>query len=214
MSVESAQLAAQNAFVLEHLATATRAAERYVYLSPMRWYLLDELISAAHLALVQCARDIFASGKRLESPRAYVATAITRAIRDVSDSAGIGPPSRTRRRLRARINQLKAAGKTTKEIDDALATEFDGKQLRCVPLPANEFGEQDSEFFGGSEDFSDMRIDEEISACCKNEIDKTIIRLRLAGYRDGEIAEMLNTSRQNIQSRRGAIRERFIMRSA
>jgi hypothetical protein len=142
-------------------------------------YLLDDLISAGHIALIQGV-DKLLEGERAV-PEAYLRAKINGAIKDCIDNElGEGMMSKSTVFNRRRSNQPIPA----KSYDIAhLEDPWDANDLRST--------------------FNSLY------AAGRDDADEVIVQMRAKGYKDPEIGRTLNLSQQQIRERRKNIEERY-----
>ena len=109
----------------------------------------------------------------------------------LSNETEVRVPGRTRRRKKKQGVKIEAP-----------------ERERGVPICDDENGEIDAEFSYDPRGMQDLR--ETLDACCENDTDREIIRLREAGYVDREIADILAKPPITIYVMRRAIYARFL----
>lgn len=153
--------------------------------NPTYRYLSDDLMSAGNVAVIERINRLGRPHKQVRSVRSVLKTAAFRAFAEECNRAEVFG-SRSLRTVRRRRKD---------EGDDESAS------IKRNPLPMNllsaETAEERTELF------------DEIAACCEDDKDRSIVKLRLLGENDTQIASRLNVTQQAINLRRLAIERRF-----
>lgn len=192
LKVANGDMAARDEMIRSNMGLVTWKVSQFLVFLPRLRYFNDDLVSSGMIGLVEAVNKMQAHGFIPGTkPSGLMVACIQSAIgHAVEHAADVRIPTRTRKRKEKKGTHVKAPFKEMTlslngcEEEDDLAFSYD-------PQPMQE-------------------LRETIDACCEDDMEREIIRLREEGYVDREIGEMLSIPLTTIYVMRRTIYARFL----
>lgn len=183
--------AAIEEMILGNMALVTNKVTSYLEQFPQCNHFKDDLISAGHLGLTEAVNKMVASDVTEPNPTGFISVYIQSAIGELMDrEAGLRVPGRTYRRKK--------------------------KKGTAMEVPVKE-ASIDADHVFQQEALQDPRavVDllDEIMGCCETPQEREIVRLRIEGRKDDEVADILGLPKTTAYMLRRGIFARFLERN-
>lgn len=160
--------------------------ERFLWFLPKFNYLRDDLISAGFVGLVEAVNTM--SGGIVENPTAFMGYCIRCSFgKTIESDEMIRVPAKTRR----------------KKSVEGITLEAPKKAVTIFPE-----GEDDGAFSYDPRNMQNLR--ETLDACCEDDTDREIQKLRESGHVDREISEILGIPLTTVYVMRRTMYARFL----
>jgi len=182
--------AAREEMIMGNLALATVKVESFLSEVPQMAYYRDDLISVAASAIMRAVDMLKKSNQKIKNPTGYIYRSIEVALSNVSDEESTISISRETKRV---------ARKEGKDIDEPVAMPQSAQTTLFAALETPN-------------ELALMELKEEIEACCQDETDLKIVRMRADGYTDQEICQETGINDATISYRGKRIEDRFVER--
>lgn len=183
--------AAIEEMVLANMAMVTKKVTAYLESFPQCNHLREDLLSQGYVGLVTGVRKMVGQSVPEPNPTGFISLYIHHALGEVFDlEATIRVPQRTWLRKRQEGATITVP---TKEYSITSFNTF------------NRDGERDPRAI--------VDLTDEVYGCCENSIEKEIVRLRIEGHKDDEIATILGLPKTTTYMMRRGIYARFLERN-
>lgn len=160
--------------------------DAHLWRSPQLSHLREDMIGAGLLALCE-AVDTMKRADAISNTTGYLYTAIDKAIGKLTDEEStIVVPQRTQEVARKDEKELHRP----RTIGGNAALALSSRLHASDPLAV-------------------MELEEEILACCQDELDQRIVTMRTEGHTDAEIAAAVGLTERAVNLRRQKLHERF-----
>ena len=178
---------ARNELIEGNMALVIHRVDAYLHRAPQMAYYRDDMISAGIVGLCEVVDRMQKKGPVTSpKPTGWITKGIDCCISRLADESNtIVVPKMTQARARS-----------------------EGKPIRPPRTVSDKalVYRDDSEISGNA---AATELQEEILACCEDDTDRQIVRMRSDGHTDAEIAASLGLSAMTISRRRRVVFERF-----